>query len=129
MAFTEVAFSRIIYETWRTVLGFQIEGPVTGEFSAAGAFAICVKIAGAWDGELRLHCSPQLAQSIAATIFQVETESPRSEELLDALSELTDITGVNLKPLLPYPATLSLPSLPDQADWGKRRRNGKSFAP
>ncbi len=116
---TEVAFARIIHDAWSTTLGFQTESPVTGEYSTAGALTVCVKIAGAWDGELRLHCSPQLARSIAAAIFQVETESTRSEEMFDALSELTHIIGGNLKPLLPRPVKLSLPSLPDPADCGR----------
>jgi hypothetical protein len=113
MLVTEGDFYGIIQDTWTSTLGFQVDRAAAEEFSASGAFTVCVKITGAWDGEVRLHCSPPLARSIAAAIFQVEADEAGSDEILDALSELTHIIGGNLKALLPHPVTLSLPSLPD----------------
>ena len=85
----------------------------------ADAFTVCVKISGAWDGEVRLHCSPQLGRLIAGAIFQVETEKAGNEEIFDALSELTHIVGGNLKALLPQPVVLSFPSLADPSNWAQ----------
>src|SRR5208337_3507809 len=92
---------------------------VAEDFSAIGALTVCVKITGAWDGEVRLYCSEPLAQSIAAAIFQVEANHAANDEILDALSELIHIVGGNLKALLPQPVTLSLPSLPDPTNWAQ----------
>ena len=119
MLVTEGAFYGIIQDTWTSTLGFQVDRAASAEFSAVGAFTVCVKITGAWDGEVRLHCSPPFARSIAAAIFQVEADKAGSDEILDALSELTHIIGGNLKALLPQPVILSLPSLPDPTDWGQ----------
>jgi len=119
MLITEGAFYRIIQDTWTSTLGFQVERAAWVEFSAIGAFTVCVKITGAWDGEVRLHCSAPLARSIAAAVFQVEADNAGSDEILDALSELTHIIGGNLKALLPHPVTLSLPSLPDPTNWAQ----------
>jgi hypothetical protein len=119
MLVTEGAFYGIIQDTWTSTLGFQVDRNATEDFSAIGAFTVCVKITGAWDGEVRLHCSAPLARSIAAAIFQVEADQAGSDEILDALSELTHIIGGNLKALLPQPVTLSLPSLPDPANWAQ----------
>ena len=116
---SEEAFCKIIQDTWASTLGVAVDRPETAEFSATGALTVCVRITGAWDGEVRLHCPPQLARSIAATIFQVETLKAGSDEILDALSELIHIIGGNLKALLPQPVTLSLPSLPDSSDWNQ----------
>jgi hypothetical protein len=116
MLVTEGAFYRIIQDTWTSTLGFHIDRPVSTEFSVIGAISVCVKISGAWDGEVRLHCSPLLARLIAAAIFQVEADKVGSYEILDALSELIHIIGGNLKALLPQPVILSLPSLPSPAD-------------
>ena len=74
MLVTEEAFYKIIQDTWTSTLGFQVDRAAAAEFSAIGAFTVCVKITGAWDGEVRLHCSPPLARSIAAAIFQVEAD-------------------------------------------------------
>jgi hypothetical protein len=119
MLVTEGTFFRIIQDTWTSILGFQVDRAASVDFSESGTFTVCVKITGAWDGEVRMHCPPSLARSIAAAIFQVEAENTGNDEILDALSELTHIVGGNLKALLPHPVTLSLPSLPDLSDWGQ----------
>jgi len=119
MLISEGAFYQIIQDTWTSTLGFQVDRPASAEYSAVGALTVCVKITGAWDGEVRLHCSPPLARLIAAAIFQVEADKAGSDEILDALSELIHIVGGNLKALLPQPVVLSLPSLPDPTDWGQ----------
>jgi hypothetical protein len=119
MLVTDGAFYRIIQDTWTSTLGFQVDRPASAEFSAIGAITVCVKISGAWDGEVRLHCSPPLARLIAAAIFQVEKDKVGSYEILDALSELIHIIGGNLKALLPQPVILSLPSLPDPTNWAQ----------
>jgi chemotaxis protein CheX len=115
MLVTDDAFYTIIQNTWASTLGFQVDCPPSAELTAIGALSVSVKITGAWDGEVRLHCPPPLARLIAAAIFQVEAENVGSEEILDALSELIHIVGGNLKALLPQPVTLSLPSLPNPA--------------
>ena len=119
MQVTEEAFYEIIQDTWTSTLGFQVERAALEEFPAVLAFTVCVKITGVWDGEVRLHCSLPLAQTIAAAIFQVEADKVGSDEILDALSELIHIIGGNLKALLPRPVTLSLPSLLDPANWAQ----------
>jgi hypothetical protein len=119
MLISEGAFYQIIQDTWTSTLGFQVDRPASAEYSAVGALTVCVKITGAWDGEVRLHCSPPLARMIAAAIFQVEADKAGSDEILDALSELIHIVGGNLKALLPQPVVLSLPSLPDPSDWAQ----------
>ena len=119
MLVTEEDFCGIIQDTWSSTLGFQVDRATPAESCEVGAFTVCVKITGAWDGEVRLHCSSSLARSIAAAIVQVEADHAGSDEILDALSELIHIVGGNLKALLPHPANLSLPSLPDPTDWGQ----------
>jgi len=119
MLVSEGAFYSIIHETWTSTLGFQVDRLASAEFSAIGALTVCVKITGAWDGEVRMHCSLPLARLIAAAIFQVEEDEVGGYEILDALSELIHIIGGNLKALLPQPVNLSLPSLPDPTNWAQ----------
>jgi len=117
MLVTEGAVYKIVQDTWTSTLGFQVDRSAPSESLATGALTVCVKITGAWDGEVRLHCSPQLAQLIAAAIFEVETVNVGTYEILDALSELIHIVGGNLKALLPQPVILSLPTLADPSNW------------
>jgi chemotaxis protein CheX len=113
MLVTEETFYKIIQDTWASTLGFHIDCPVSAELPATGGLTVCVRISGAWNGEVRLHCPLPLARLVAAAIFQVDADKADNDEILDALSELIHIVGGNLKALLPQPVTLSLPSLLD----------------
>ena len=119
MLVNEAALFEIIQDTWISTLGFQVDLATSPEFSPIEAFTVCVKITGAWDGEVRLHCPLQLARLIAAAIFQEKPDHAGSDEILDALSELIHIIGGNLKALLPQPVTLSFPSLLDPTNWAQ----------
>jgi chemotaxis protein CheX len=116
MPITEDALCQIIQETWNSTLGFQVERRPGSESVAAGTLTVCVKITGAWEGEVSLHCPVPLARLIATAIYQVEGERASREEMLDALSELVHIVGGNLKTLLPRPVMLSLPSISDRTE-------------
>src|ERR1035441_935126 len=111
MLVTEETFYKIIQDTWASTLGFHIDCPVSAELPAIRGLTVCVRISGAWNGEVRLHCPLPLARLVAAAIFQVDADKADNDEILDALSELIHIVGGNLKALLPQPVTLSLPSL------------------
>jgi chemotaxis protein CheX len=113
MLVTEETFYKIIQDTWASTLGFHIDCPAPTELSAIGALTVCVRISGAWEGEVRLRCPIPLARLIAAAIFQVDADKADNDEILDALSELIHIVGGNLKALLPQPVAVSLPSLLD----------------
>ncbi|HTS69357.1 MAG TPA: chemotaxis protein CheX [Terriglobia bacterium] len=119
MVVTEEVFYKIIQDTWTSTMGFLVDRPSQIEFPSCSTFTVCVKISGAWDGEVRLHCSPPLARLIASAIFQIDANQAGNEEILDALSELIHIVGGNLKALLPQPVNLSLPSLPDPTNWAQ----------
>lgn len=119
MLISEGSLYKIIQDTWTSTLGFPVDRSASDEFSVVRTFTVCVKITGAWDGEVRLHCSPQLARLIAAAFFKVDADRAASDEIFDALSELTHIVGGNLKALLPQPVYLSLPSLVDPTNWAQ----------
>jgi chemotaxis protein CheX len=72
-----------------------------------------VFISGTWDGLVSLTCSPLAAARAAALMFDAEVESVSQADVLDAVGELVNIVGGNLKGMLPSPTGLSLPSVTD----------------
>ena len=68
-----------------------------------------MRISGAWDGEVRVQCSPELAHRAAAILFAVTAANASQAE--DALRELANVTGGNLMEVLPGPSQLSMPSV------------------
>ena len=111
MQFLEQEISAITETTWQAMLGLNIrprrfhavlqprEGFLTGR----------VEISGAWNGVVLLHGSSQLARSAASEIFACEKFDVTQQDLMDAIYELTNIIGGNIKLLLPEPSQLSLP--------------------
>jgi chemotaxis protein CheX len=106
----EEELRKIIAKIWQMLLGFELsetkelwsglEGPLIG-----------ITIQGAWNGKLVVHFSDELAQKITREMFDLEEEAAAEEQMFDALKEIVNIVGGNLKASLPEPCTLSLPEV------------------
>ncbi len=68
-----------------------------------------IQINGKWQGVVALMIGHDLAQQLAVKMFSMEPGQVSDEEVNDALSEMINIIGGNLKSLLPQPNQLSLP--------------------
>jgi chemotaxis protein CheX len=68
-----------------------------------------VSVTGAWRGHVVLSCSAKAAKNAAAALLGVEFDEVTTEDIADALGELANIIGGNVKSLLPEPCALSLP--------------------
>jgi chemotaxis protein CheX len=88
-------------------------GPAPG----ARTFTGCVQITGAWEGAVTMHCSEVLAKVLTAAMFMVDPEDTTPEEVTDALGELANMVGGNVKALLPEPCRISLPAVADGMDY------------
>ena len=111
MQFYEEEIYRITETVWNSIVGLEIgrrQGPLP-EQSDARFLTGYVQIAGAWHGAFRLDCSFSLARRIAAIMFRFETTQTTVDDIRDALGEMANITGGNVKGLLPEPCRLALP--------------------
>jgi chemotaxis protein CheX len=88
-------------------------GPTPG----ARTFTGCVQITGAWEGAVTVHCSAELAKVLTAAMFMVDPDDTTAEEVSDALGELANMVGGNVKALLPEPCRISLPAVADGMDY------------
>jgi len=88
-------------------------GPAPG----ARTFTGCVQITGAWEGAVTVHCSEALAKLLTAAMFLVDPADTTPEEVTDALGELANMVGGNVKALLPEPCRISLPAVADGIDY------------
>lgn len=88
-------------------------GPAPGSRTFTG----CVQITGAWEGAVTVHCSEMLAKVLSAAMFMVDPEDTTPEEVTDALGELANMVGGNVKALLPEPCRISLPAVADGMDY------------
>ena len=118
MQFLEEEILEITETTWQAMLGLDIHpralpvsiGPAEGNLTGK------VEISGAWTGAVLLHGSRELAAEAAAVIFATEAGAGTEQDSLDAMYELTNIIGGNIKSLLPEPCQLSLPCVEATTD-------------
>jgi chemotaxis protein CheX len=102
----------VVETVWTITLGFDVLDPLGSlppppEHTWCG----CVQVNGAWSGMVKVCMSEQLTRRAAAAMFGAAPEALCTDDLTDALGEITNMTGGNVKALLPGPSQLSLPSV------------------
>ena len=106
---------------WNSMLDLPLVLRVPGDPAPARngsrTFTGCVQVTGAWEGAITVHCSEELARTITAAMFGSEPEETTNEEVSDALGELANMIGGNVKALMPEPCKLSLPTVADGVDY------------
>jgi chemotaxis protein CheX len=104
------AVQQTVETVWATLLGLGVQRrSMPPHLDEMPAWAGTVRISGAWDGEVRVQCSAELAHRAAAILFDVTAANTAQAE--DALRELANVTGGNLMEVLPGPSQLSMPSV------------------
>ena len=70
-----------------------------------------VTIRGAWNGTVLVHCPAALARHVAGVMFDTDPAAATAAQIDDAVCEVTNMTGGNIKSLLPEPCWLELPRI------------------
>lgn len=109
---------RISEEIWSTVTGLPAVPSAATYATALGAEVVtgCVDIVGVWHGTVTVECDLDLARRAAAAMFGIEPEEVADEDLDDAVGELANVAGGNLKALVVGAGSLSLPRVARGAD-------------
>lgn len=68
-----------------------------------------IEISGKWQGVISVAMEQELASNLADKMFSCKKGEGSKEEIEDAILEITNVIGGNLKSLLPQPSQLSLP--------------------
>jgi chemotaxis protein CheX len=93
---------------WANVLQMDPQGRPGGTIDGRVVTG-CVQFSGEWEGAITLRCSMALARLAAGLMLDVAPERATDEDIRDALGELANMVGGNVKALLPGPTQLSLP--------------------
>jgi len=108
---TDADLLTIAEQVWTSYLdvdGMSPLVPVPAEKPSLDVSA-SVSMTGAWRGHVVVRCSAAAARNAAAALLGVELDDVTTEDVTDALGELANIIGGNVKSLLPEPCALSLP--------------------
>jgi len=103
----------ITREVWSSFLDGDPAGLVVQDSDGATDDKVtgCVHLSGAYIGAIMLQCSPPAARDAAAALFSVSPDDVTQAEVVDAMGEIANMVGGNVKSMLPGPSMLSLPSV------------------
>jgi chemotaxis protein CheX len=110
----------IAEQVWTSYLDPDGVSPLIPLPPAPAKYDVCasVSMTGAWQGHLVVRCTSAAAHNAAAALLGMHRDEVTSEDITDALGELANILGGNVKSLLPEPSALSLPHVLISGDSG-----------
>jgi chemotaxis protein CheX len=96
---------------WTSIVGESAEPGASGSGGPAGERAVtaCVHISGGWHGSVSVVLPSTLAEWVASRMFDVPGDELTAAEICDAVGELANIAGGNVKGLIEESCELSLP--------------------
>ena len=114
MQYLEDELRQITEDVWTMILGLEVHPTPSPRPPDADGLRGTVRIQGGWDGELRLVCPSALARRATAIMFGTGEDEVAPDQTQDAIGELTNMLGGNVKAILPGPSTISLPEVRPQ---------------
>ena len=117
--------SEDIFSIAQNVLDTMVKVESSMEFDSALEQASshvtgCIQISGGWQGAVVLQTTDGFARNAAARMLRLELEELTGEDIQDAMAELTNMIGGNIKSQVPGPSYLSLPTVTTGADFNFR---------
>ncbi len=112
MMVTESEIVDVANAVWQTMLNMEVYAlePETslgqGPYITASVF-----ITDAVEGGVAMHLDASVARKMTALMFSFEADDVTEEDVTDAIGELVNMLGGNLKSLMTQPARLSLPTV------------------
>jgi chemotaxis protein CheX len=118
MPIHEDEINQLVEGIWDAVLGRQAQRVCEAALLASceKVLTACVPITGAWEGTVQLRCGDRLARQTAAAMLGLEEGELTTDLIHDALGELANILGGNVKSLLSEPCCLCLPMVAADED-------------
>jgi chemotaxis protein CheX len=108
----EATVQEIADETWCALLGVEeVLVPMPGSPSG-DALSAWVEVSGPWTGAVVLTCGHSTAEQLCRTLLRASCPEPLdTDDVADAMGELANVVGGNVKALLPAPSVLGLPGV------------------
>lgn len=108
MTISQADLESLTRDIWATMVGLDLVDALMANGPEPG-ISSQVEIQGESEVALRIDCSVELARKVAARLFDMPEEELEPELVLDAMSEMANILGGNVKGMWPGAIKLSLP--------------------
>lgn len=112
MQFLEKEIQEYTQMVCSTLLGFEVQPlPGTYQLPMTETVSSSVQVTGKWNGAIILSMPSPLVNTLTEVMFSCEPGKASIEDKMDAVGELINMIGGNIKALLPEPSALSVPLL------------------
>lgn len=102
---------QIVDVVFQTMLGLEVLPAGNVADVPDGCMTATVFLTGGWWGAVVVEVSLQFAFDLTARLMSIERPSSANEDVFDAMGEVVNMIGGNLKSLLPAGVHLSMPSV------------------
>ena len=112
MQFLEKEIQQYTQLVCSTLLDYEVN-PLPGSYdvSSTDTFSGSVQVTGKWQGIILLSLPSALVNTLTEALFSLEQGKVSNEDRKDAVGELINMIGGNIKALLPQPSAISVPLL------------------
>lgn len=115
---TEVC--RIVQDVLLTMTNYPVIPVNAGYVEKADRTTCAVYFAGEWSGAVLVECPLPMAFAFTAQLMQIPKPIQFDDDVYDALGELANMIGGNLKSVLPKGVNLSMPSVVEGSKYSLR---------
>jgi chemotaxis protein CheX len=119
MQLSESDLREVVESVWSAMLGLELI-PAERAYERdpdSRNLTGTVQITGEWQGAVMVDLPEKLARDAAAAMFGMESDELGEDEVLDALGEVANMIGGNVKGLIEGECKLSLPTIAEGGDF------------
>jgi CheY-specific phosphatase CheX len=111
---------RIVCDLFDTMLQYETRESDEDYVGQNDGVTSAIFFAGAWRGAVVVECSEQQACFFSARLMGIPQPAQMDDDVRDAMGELVNMIGGNLKSVLPPGVSLSMPSVLEGAAYAYR---------
>jgi CheY-specific phosphatase CheX len=119
MQLSESDLREVVESVWSAMLGLELVPADHGYARDVESRNLTgtVQITGEWQGAVMVDLPEKLARDAASAMFGMEPDELGEDEVLDALGEVANMIGGNVKGLIEGECKLSLPTIAEGGDF------------
>lgn len=99
----------VVEEVWSSFLGAEEPILPLATPMPPGGWSAAITVSGSWEAQITVNLTDGAAQAVTSTMLMCPVVDCSDEDLRDALGELVNMVGGNVKSLMAGSAVLSLP--------------------
>jgi len=116
----ETMTAQIVQDVFQTMLSYEIHESSDDYNTRTNVVTSAIFFAGSWKGAVVLECSEAQARFFTERLMGIPQPSRMDDDTRDAMGEVVNMIGGNLKSVFPPGVSLSMPSVLEGADYAYR---------